>query len=60
MSSSLESSKFNLSILSRGQVVTMITFYSNDPSSNLAEAKSFSVSIFEKNENRQKEAGVGH
>ena len=46
--------------MSRGQVVTMITFYSNDPSSNLAEAKSFSVSIFEKNENRQKEAGVGH
>ena len=33
---------------------------SNDPSSNLADIYSFSVKfVFEKNENKQKEAGVG-
>ena len=43
-----------------GQVVSMLAFYSNDPSSNPADAYSFSVKfVFEKNENKQKEAGVG-
>ena len=40
-----------------GQVVT---FYSDDLSSNPADAYSFSVKfVFETNENKQKEAGVG-
>ena len=35
-----------------GQVVSMLAFYSDDPSSNPADAYSFSVQIvFEKNEN---------
>ena len=43
-----------------GHVVSVLAFYSNDPSSNLAEAYNFSVKfVFEKNENQQKEAGVG-
>ena len=43
-----------------GQVVSMLAFYSNDPSSNPADAYCFSVKfVFEKNENKQKEAGVG-
>ena len=38
----------------------MLAFYSNDLSSNPADAYSFSVKfVFEKNENKQKEAGVG-
>ena len=41
-----------------GQVVSVLAFYSNDPSLNPAEAYSFSVKyVFEKN-NKQKEAGV--
>ena len=43
-----------------GQVVSMLAFYSNNPSSNPADAYSFSVKfVFEKNENKQNEAGVG-
>ena len=43
-----------------GQVVSIFTFYSNDSSSNPAEAFSFFCNIvFEKHENKQKEAGVG-
>ena len=43
-----------------GQVVSMLAFYSDDPSLNLAVVYSFSVKIvFEKNKNKQKEAGVG-
>ena len=41
-------------------MVSELTFYSDDPSSNPADAKSFSVKfVFEKNENKQKETGVG-
>ena len=44
-----------------GQVVSVLAFYSDDPSSNPAEAYSFSVNfVFEKNQNKQKEGGVGH
>ena len=54
------------------QVVSVLAFYSNDPSSNLSEVNYFSVNLhlkrmkinkkklglsFEKNENKQKEAG---
>ena len=43
-----------------GQVVSVLSFYSDDPSSNPAEAYIFTVKfVFEKNENKQKEAGVG-
>ena len=43
-----------------GQVVSVLAFYSDDPSSNPAEAYSFCVKfVFEKNENKQKEAGIG-
>ena len=43
-----------------GQVVSVLAFYSDDPSSNPAEASSFSVKfVFGKNENKQKEAGLG-
>ena len=43
-----------------GQVVSVLAFCSDDPSSNLTEAYSFSVKcLFEKNENKQKEAVVG-
>ena len=43
-----------------GQVVTVLAFYSNNPSLNLTDAYIFSVKfVFEKNENKQKEAGVG-
>ena len=43
-----------------GQIVSVLAFYYNDPSSNPADAYSFSVkSVFDKNENKQKEAGVG-
>ena len=38
-----------------GQVFRVLAFYSDDPSSNPADAYSFSVQIvFEKNENKQK------
>ena len=38
----------------------MLTFYSDDPSSNPTEAYSFSVKfVLEKNENKQKWAGLG-
>ena len=41
-----------------GQVVSVHVFYSVNPSSNPAEAYSFSVKfVFEKSGNRQKEAG---
>ena len=43
-----------------GQVVSVLALYSNDPSSNPAEAYSFYSKICVwKNENKQKEAGVG-
>ena len=44
-----------------GQVVRVLAFYSDNPSSNPAEAYSFlSVKfVFEKKENKQKEAGDG-
>ena len=44
-----------------GQVVSVLTFYSDDPSLNPAEAYSFFLlkCVLEKNENKQKEAGVG-
>ena len=41
-------------------MVSVLAFYSDDPSSNPTEAYSFSVKfVFEKNKNKQKEAGVG-
>ena len=41
------------------QVVSVLAFYSNDPSSNPAEAYNFSIKfVFEKNK-KTKEAGVG-
>ena len=39
-----------------GQMVSVLAFYSDDPSSNPAEACEI---VFEKNRNKQKEAGVG-
>ena len=43
-----------------GQVVSVLAFYSVDPSSNPTVAYSFSVKfVVEKNENKQKEASVG-
>ena len=43
-----------------GQVVSMHAFYSNSPSSNLAEVYNIFVKIAaEKDENKQKEAMVG-
>ena len=43
-----------------GQVVSMLAFYSDKLSSNLAKALCFFYNIvFEKNENKQKEAGFG-
>ena len=43
-----------------GQVVSVLAFYFDDPSSNPADAYSFSVkSVYGKNGNKQKEAGVG-
>ena len=43
-----------------GQVVSMLAFYSNDPSSNSADAYSFFYVkvVVEKNEHKQKESGV--
>ena len=42
-----------------GQVVSVLSFYSDDPSTNPADAYSFSVNfVFERNENK-KETGVG-
>ena len=45
-----------------GQVVSMLDFYSDDPSSNPADVYSFfcKICVFGKNENKQKEASVGH
>ena len=44
---------------SGGQVVSVLAFYSDDPSMNPADTV-FSVKfLFEKNKNKQKEAGVG-
>ena len=41
-------------------MVSVLTFYSDDLSSNPTEACSSSVKfVFEKNQNKQKEAGVG-
>ena len=43
-----------------GQVVSVLAFYSDNPSSNPADAYSFSVQIvFEKNENKQKRGRGG-
>ena len=42
-----------------GQVVSLLAFYSNDPSSNPAKVYSFFCNIvFEKNENKQKRGRV--
>ena len=42
-------------------MVSVLAFYSDDPSSNPAEAYSFSVKfVFEKNENKQKRPGLAH
>ena len=42
-----------------GQVVSVLAFYSDDPSLNPADAYSFSVQIvFEKNENKPKRGRV--
>ena len=39
-------------------VVSVLAFYTDDPSSNPPENYSFSANfVFEKNENKQKEAG---
>ena len=48
-----------MALLGGGQVVSMLAFYSDDPSLNSAEAYSFFYLkfVFEKNENKQKEAG---
>ena len=44
-----------------GQVVSMLPFYSDDKSSNPAEAYIFSVKfVFEKNESKQKRPGMDH
>ena len=44
-----------------GQVVSMLAFYSDNPSSNPAEAYSFFCKIvFEKVENKQKRPGLAH
>ena len=41
-------------------MVSVLAFYSDDPSSNPGDSYIFSVKfVFEKNENKQKEAGVG-
>ena len=43
-----------------GQVVSVLAFYFNNPSSNPAEAYSFSVKfVFEKNKNKQNGGGIG-
>ena len=43
------------------QVVSVLAFYSDDPSSNHAEACSFSAKfVFGKNENKQKRSGLAH
>ena len=43
-----------------GQVDSMLAFYSDNTSFDPAEVYSFSVKfVFEKNKNKQKEAGVG-
>ena len=45
---------------SGGLVVSVLTFQSEDPSSNPAKVFKFSVKlVFEKNENKQREARVG-
>ena len=47
--------------MGRGSVQAVLTFYSDNQSLNPAEAYTFSVQcVFEKNKNKQKEAGVGH
>ena len=44
-----------------GQVVSVLALYSDDPSSNPAAAYIYFCKIcIWKNENKQKEAGVGH
>ena len=42
-----------------GQVVSVLTFYSDDSSSNTFEVCSFILKLFEKIENKQKEAKNG-
>ena len=42
-----------------GQVVSVLAFYSDNPSSNPAEANSFSLKCaFDKNENKQKRGRI--
>ena len=42
------------------QVVSMLTFYSDDPSTNPTGAHSFSVKlVFEMNKNKQKKTRIG-
>ena len=44
-----------------GQVVSVVAYYSDDPSSNPADAYSFSVKfVFKKNENKQKRPRLAH
>ena len=43
-----------------GQMVRVLAFYSDNPSSNPSEDFKFSIKcVFEKNKNKQKEAWVG-
>ena len=42
-----------------GQVVSVLAFYSDDPSSNPAEVYNFSVKLLLKRTKIKKEAGVG-
>ena len=43
-----------------GQVVSVLAYYSDNPSSDPADVYSFLLKfVFEKNKNKQKEAGVG-
>ena len=64
----LEQSKFYLSLvqyrwsLVGGQVVSVLTFYSDNPSLNPADVCSFSVKfVFEKNESKRKKIpGLSH
>ena len=47
--------------MGRGSGQAVLTFYSDNQSLNPTEAYTFSVQcVFEKNKNKQKEAGVGH
>ena len=45
--------------LGGGQVVSVLAFYSDDPSSNPAEVYNFSVKLLLKRMKKKTEAGVG-